>query len=218
MPKFQDLTGRKYGKLTVISRSVNGNNGCTRWLCLCECGKEHTVNAGHLKSGGVKDCGCEKSKRTTLRNTKHGDAGSRLYNIWIKMRDRCNNPNNADWNLYGGRGISICDEWNESYLSFKNWATSNGYSETLSIDRIDVNGGYNPSNCRWATNIEQCNNTRRNKHYPYRGREITIREASQISGLEYGTIKARLKYGWSMEQAINTPLDPNKWKTKHNKE
>lgn len=218
MPKFEDLTGRRFGKLTVLYRVTDGKGHNTRWQCVCDCGREHSVHAGHLKNGSIKDCGCEKSRRTTLRNLKHGDSRTRLYNIWIKMRDRCNNPRNKDYELYGGRGIKVCTDWENSYPSFKEWALSNGYTDELSIDRIEVNKGYEPENCRWASNIVQANNKRDNRRYEYRGKLITIREASTMSGLQYSTIKARLKYGWSMEKAINTPLDTDKWKQKHKEE
>lgn len=210
MPKFEDLTGQRFGKLTVLYRAPNGKGHNTRWHCMCDCGREHTVHAGHLKNGSITDCGCEKSWRTTVRNLKHGDSKTRLYNIWIKMRDRCKNSNNADWESYGGRGIKVCREWEESYAAFREWAMFNGYADKLSIDRINVDGDYCPENCRWTTNIVQGNNRRDNRRFQYKGMLITIRDASKISGLKYSTIKARLKYGWPIDKAIETPLDSNK--------
>lgn len=207
MGKFIDLTGQRFGKLVVAGQSERTPKGKIRWDCLCDCGNRHNVATCHLKSGAIKDCGCEKAKRTSERNTKHGGSKSRIYNIWIKMRDRCSNPNNEDWDLYGGKGIQVCQEWNESFEAFREWAFRNGYSKEKSIDRINGNKGYYPENCRWATSKEQANNVSRNRIVNYRGKRMTLSEAADISKVSYATLKARITYyGWPIEKAIETPV------------
>ena len=153
-----DLTGKKYGMITVIRRSEKTGNGkkpTVLWECVCDCGKEMLVSSSALLTGHTVSCGCKK--------IKHGFSHKeRLYNTWKCMRQRCNNPNNTSYEHYGGRGISICDEWND-YVNFRNWAYANGYDDTLSIDRINNDGNYEPSNCRWVNNEIQTNNQSRNR-------------------------------------------------------
>ena len=131
---------------------------------------------------------------------------TRLFHIWQNMRGRCYCKTNYDYKDYGNRGIKICDEWKYEFLNFYNWAINNGYKENLSIDRIDVNGNYEPNNCRWADNFTQANNKRNNKKYMYKGKLYTVRELTKIYGLNYEIISARLHKGWNIEKAIS--LEP----------
>lgn len=200
MPNFQDLTGNKYGRLTVIKRAENVGK-LTAWECVCECGNSVKVIGGHLKNGHTKSCGCLAQEER--KKTRHGMTGKRLYRIWQGMKNRCGNENTIYYDRYGGRGISVCDEWEKSFEAFMEWSTKNGYKDDLSIDRIDNNKGYSPENCRWATKEEQANNCVSNVVLRHNGEEHTIAEWSKIRGINYQTLHSRIvTLGWSVEKAL----------------
>lgn len=162
MGKLIDLTGQRFGKLTVIERAGTKNKHVT-WRCICDCGKETIVKGNSLTSGLTRSCGClYRAINQAGAHTTHGGSADRLYNIWRAMRQRCQNPNSTKFADYGGRGIRVCGEW-QSYPAFRDWALSHGYADDLSIDRIDFNGNYEPNNCRWATVKVQNNNRRPRK-------------------------------------------------------
>ena len=207
----EDLTGKKFGRLTVRCRSPRIEYGKRFWICDCECGGVVEHETGHLNSKqGPKSCGClqkEIAGQTAKSNAKwNGDSknekSQRLYHIWCAMRNRCESNSNIHYNEYGGRGITVCKEWHD-WMIFKDWSLNHGYKDDLTIDRIDTNGNYEPNNCRWVTQKEQANNTRSNKYLTYKGRTQTLSQWCEELGLDYFRTKARLNTcGYSVEDAF----------------
>lgn len=204
--KMIDLSGKRFGKLVAISIDHTGNYKRTYWNCVCDCGGKRIVSGDHLRSGDVTDCGCFRMHTANWK--KHGMCNSRLYTIWSLMKERCFNPKRKEYVNYGGRGISVCEEWLDS-SKFIEWALNNGYSENLTIDRIDNNGDYCPDNCRWITKKEQMNNRRNNHYIIYKGCKKTISQMAEENGLSYSQLSKRLKLGWSIERAISEPIHLN---------
>lgn len=203
--KVPDLTGQRFGRWLVTEYAGRGNRGEIQYHCRCDCGTERVLRRSSLTSGNSKSCGCLSREVAAKRGTTHGDTGCRLYRIWAGIIQRCcNDRERYEWEKYGGRGITVCDEWRK-YELFRDWAMVNGYRDDLSIDRINTNGNYCPDNCRWATNYEQSNNKRTSKIIVFDGGAGTVREFADKYGLAYSCLYARLHNGWSTEKALLTP-------------
>ena len=198
-----DLTGMRFGKLTVLSFSHADKSGKAMWLCQCDCGNKKIIASGNLRSGNSKSCGCLHKEMLTQRMLTHGETGGRLYWIWHGMKARCLNPKEPAYKHYGKRGIMVCNEWKNSFEAFRDWAIANGYANNLTIDRIDNNGNYEPSNCRWATAKEQANNKRSSYYITYCGKTQTIKQWADELGINYYTLHSRIvRRGWSVEKAF----------------
>lgn len=216
--KINDLTNKQFGRLTVLERDEDkiftSGRKVVMWKCSCSCGKICSIATTSLTNNLTKSCGClnyEKQKSRDTKYKKHGDHNKdseyhKLYNIWLAMKKRCHDKQNMN---YGGRGINICTEWS-NYLTFKLWALNNGYIEGLTIDRIDVNGNYTPTNCRWATLKEQQNNKRNNKLIIYNDKIYTQQQLCDLFNINRHTFANRLERGWSVEDSLKVPVRKTK--------
>lgn len=210
-----DLVGCRFGRLVVINEATPIKRH-RRWNCRCDCGTVVTVYQTCLRSGNTKSCGCLCPDISREKFTIHGEnnRNSRLHSIWNGMLGRCRNSNDPRYEDYGGRGISVYPDW-ENYLSFKDWALTHGYSDDLTLDRIDVNGNYYPENCRWATRYEQQNNMRSNTFITFNGKTLTLAQWSREIGVKYTTLVTRWRRGWSVERMLTTPSQKTgEWSTK----
>lgn len=201
MSTFQDLTGQKFGRWTVI-----GYVGKSRWLCRCDCGTVKIVRATHMKSGHSKSCGCYEHEQLIRRNTTHGDNKTPLHYHWLDIKKRCYNPKFKQYKDYGGRGIYVSAEWRDNFPAFRDWSLQNGYEKGLSIDRIDNDGPYAPWNCRWTDRITQNNNKRSNRWITANGKRQTIMQWERETGINESVIRGRLKRGWSEQDAVTIPI------------
>lgn len=214
--RFVDKTGNRYGRLLVQGLAKTPKGGRSVWRCLCECGSTTEVISSNLrKSGGTKSCGClareNASQVGLIRPSKSqappGPDKDRLQKIHRGMIDRCTLHSRDYYKDYGGRGITVCAEWQSSFDAFHDWAINNGYRPDLSIDRIDNDAGYSPSNCRWATRKQQAQNTRRSRHLTAFSETKTITDwlADPRCLVSPPTVRARLSSGWDFEKSISTP-------------
>jgi hypothetical protein len=208
MVKSIDRTGHVFGRWTALSRI----SGQRKWLCKCECGTVRAVSTSHLRRGKSRSCGCLERELTSARAATHGMTGSPEHRTWMSMRDRCRNPNAAHFECYGGRGITVCDRWANS---FKNFFEDMGPkpSPAHSIDRIDVNGNYAPENCRWATVKQQRRNTRANTIVSYLGRNVCIAEAAELSGISKHVLSMRIRRGWEDDRLFSPVRKLNRCST-----
>lgn len=211
MAKLIDLTGQRFGRLTVISRSENLKDSHAKWLCECDCGQQTAVLGKSLRKGLTKSCGCIQKEILSTNRKTHGDSGTKLYKIWASMKQRTVNMNSKAYKNYGERGITVCDEWLNSFESFKAWAIESGYAENLSIDRIDNEKGYFPENCRWTDLNTQANNKRTNHYVTYQEETKTIADWARETGIPHRLLQSRIeRLGWSVEKALTTPIKKKK--------
>lgn len=192
--------GMQFGRLTVLAAAEPDKFGRAYWLCGCECGATKPVAARHLVRGAIKSCGCLSRETVRTRSITHGQSKTPTYRIWADMRNRCENPNNTAHKDYGGRGIKVCERW----ADFPAFVADMGKRPAgMTIDRVDTNGDYEPSNCRWTTMTEQQRNRRNNHRLRFRGETLTIAEWSERTGIRQATISMRLhRYGWPVERAL----------------
>jgi hypothetical protein len=203
MDKLIDLTGQRFGRWTVLRRVESSKWRATKWLCQCDCGNQSVVVGTSLRRGESQSCGCLRNEMARQRFTTHGGRSSRLYRIYHEMKDRCYNKSSPCYHYYGGRGITICEEWLQDFSRFRAWALQSGYNDKLTIDRVDTNGSYSPKNCRWVTMKVQNNNKRNGRYLTFRGETHTVSEWADITGIPYYTLHSRIvKLNWSIERAL----------------
>lgn len=202
---FKEIAGQRFGRLVALERIRKEKNGKlkTFWVCQCDCGKKVELRIDLLNENGAKSCGCIKDEKLRERVYKHGMANTPTYTVWEGIIGRCNNPKNYQYSYYGGRGIKVCERW----LDFQNFFTDMSEKpEGLTIDRIDVNGDYCPENCRWVDMKTQSNNRRNNHLIECDGVIKTLQQWSDETGIHIATIDRRLELGWSIHDALHTPV------------
>ncbi len=187
-----DLTGKRFGRLTVIGLDDKSSRK-TYYVCRCDCGNIKTIRSDALTMGKTTSCGCKKKEQDTfnLDRRTHNMSHTRLHNIWLGIKKRCYNTHDPRYHRYGGRGITVCDEWKSDFVSFYEWSLNNGYEDNLTIDRIDNNKGYYPENCRWVNDEIQCRNRETNINITIGNSTRTLIEWCEIFNLDYKTVHAR---------------------------
>lgn len=196
------INGKRFGRLRVIELSHTTNYGKSMWKCRCDCGREKIVMGSHLTSGATQSCGCLGKEKRAMRNSTHGDRNSKIYGVWASMKQRCSLPSHKQYKDYGGRGITVCEEWKNSFENFRDWATVNGYSEGLTLERKDTDGNYCPENCKWASRVEQNRNKRNTIHIEISSGAKPLSELAEESGIPYTTLYGRYKRGLRGESLI----------------
>lgn len=209
-----DLTNCKFGRLLVVRRyehdyiTPSSQKHTPKWVCLCECGHTMITTTTQLRSGKTQSCGCLQQERASSTHMRHGGRFDRLHSIWANMKTRCYNPKYSEYSHYGGRGISVCDEW-EEYQNFKDWALSVGYDDSsergiMTIDRIDVNKGYSPDNCRFVNMFIQANNKQNNIRYEIDGKKMTLSEWARNLQIDYNYLYYRVRTkGMPLKDVVN---------------
>lgn len=195
----RDLTGQKFGRLTVLRQAPDkikpSGAHSKMWECKCDCGNIKIISRSSLVSGDTVSCGCYHKEHAHDYGKKHGLTNTKLYTKWSGIVQRCTNPNAIHYDMYGGRGITICDEWRNDFYSFYSWSIENGYKDGLTIDRIDNNKGYYPENCRWTDLETQANNTRRNHYITYNNETKTLTQWARLLNVNVETLRYRVNHG-----------------------
>jgi hypothetical protein len=201
MPSRAEMPGKTFGRLTVLSLAYVAHPWNAMWLCRCECGNTKVIANSSLVRGATRSCGCLLREVSYARCYRHGRTRTPEHKAWQAMLRRCK-PGSATASLWGDRGITVCDRWR----SFKNFLADMGPKPPgTSLDRIDNGGNYEPSNCRWATKLQQANNTRTNRRCTYEGETLTLAEWAERTGFPYNLLRDRIHKGWPIEEAINIP-------------
>ncbi len=195
----RDLTGQKFGRLTFLRQAPDkikpSGAHSKMWECKCDCGNIKIISRSSLVSGDTVSCGCYHKEHAHDYGKKHGLTNTKLYTKWSGIVQRCTNPNAIHYDMYGGRGITICDEWRNDFYSFYSWSIENGYKDGLTIDRIDNNKGYYPENCRWTDLETQANNTRRNHYITYNNETKTLTQWARLLNVNVETLRYRVNHG-----------------------
>lgn len=227
MGNFIDLTSQRFGRLIVVKRVENDKNNRAMWLCKCDCGNYKIINSHHLRNGSIKSCNClwkENLLKVQGNRNKHLKSQTNIYSTWRDMKARCYNSKSLSYKNYGDRGIKICDEWldkENGFINFYNWAINNGYKENKSrkqqtLDRIDINGNYEPNNCRWVTMKMQQNNRNNNRIIFYKNNKYTISELSEKLKINKNTLLGRINRNWLEKDLDLLPNKNNKYRRKSN--
>lgn len=196
MSKKIEMVGERFGRLVVVEECATRKNSCVYWICRCDCGNTtKPIKGTSLRDGTTKSCGCCVTDANVKRCRTHGMCGTAIYRTWGNMIQRCRNPIRSEFKNYGKRGISVCEDWLSSFEAFHEWAMSHGYTEGLTIDRIDPNGNYCPENCRWVTMKEQGENRRNSVHVIRNGDKKTLKQIADELGIHYTTAYRRYKEG-----------------------
>lgn len=204
-PRFIDHTGDRFGRWTVLSYHTNTAHRQYRWFCRCDCGTKRSVLGYMLRAGRSTSCGCWKDQKTGARSKTHGRSGSPEHNAWMHMNDRCYNKSSKEYRSYGGRGIRVCLRWRRSFANFFKDMGSK-ISPQHSLDRVDNNGNYEPSNCRWATRKQQARNTRTSRFLTHSGVRACVAQWAEWTGISQTSIYQRLRRGWSVHRTLTIPV------------
>lgn len=201
---FIDIQGKKFNRLFVVSLVKKENTKISYWECLCDCGKSIIVQSCHIRGGHTKSCGCLQKETVSEINKSHGISDSEIYSVWQNMKNRCNNENYHRFDRYGGRGIKVCKRWEESFLEFH---TDMGERpEGFTIERMDNDGDYEPGNCKWADNKEQCRNRSSNRIITFNGKTMCVADWAEEKRMNLSTIHSRIRMGWSIERTLTEPV------------
>lgn len=198
-----DFTNKRFSRLVALRRENRADHR-TYWTCRCDCGRIHSVRGSHLKHGKIRSCGCLHREMLSTQTRTHGMTGSPEWKSWAHMRSRCNNPDDPSYPDYGGRGIRVCKRWDgfPSFFKDMGFKPSRGHS----IHRVNNDDNYSPNNCRWATKLEQAQNKRNNRFLTFQGKTLCMAEWGRVMGFGTSVISQRLRYGWTVERAVGTPV------------
>lgn len=203
MAYFVNRVGSRYRRLVVLEQVTR--HAPIKWKCRCDCGKIIVAIGKSLAQGSADSCGCLRAERLSKSKTKHGACGTGTYRVWMHMRQRCENPTDNGFPDYGGRGIRVCERWRKSFSSF---FEDMGEKPTgKSINRINNDGNYEPSNCKWATESEQANNRRGNRVLEFKGKRLTVSQWSMELGLSQKALRSRVQMGWPVERILSEPVN-----------